>query len=162
MKKLIAVLIMTTLLFSMVFCISANAAETSENTKTTVEILENGDYIETVIIDYTAAGNSDYSINATQTKTGRKTSNYKNSSGAVLWSVSVTGTFSYNGTTSTCTSCSHSTTAPSSAWTIKSASHSKSGNTATARATATQKTSTGTKDFSMSVTLKCSANGTLS
>lgn len=45
---------------------------------------------------------------------------------------------------------------------LKSASHSKSGNTATARATATQKTSTGTKDFSMSVTIKCSSNGTIS
>lgn len=161
MKKIIATLMISTLLFSTVFCISANATVTSKNAKTTIEILENGDYIETEISDYTDTGNSDYSLNATQTKTGRKTSNYKNSSGTVLWSVSITGTFSYNGSSATCISKSHSAASYASNWSIKSISSTKSGNSATARATATYK-DVITTDYSMSVTLKCSANGTLS
>ena len=79
-----------------------------------------------------------------------------------MWSVTVYGTFTYNGTTSTCTSASHSTTAPGSAWTIKSVSSTKSGYSAIANATATYKTLTTSQDYSMSVTLYCSPYGILS
>lgn len=160
MKKLITTLLISVLFISTVFCIPAHAAVASENTQTTIELLENGDYIETVISYVTDKG-FDYSTYATQTKTGKKTSSYRNSSGTVLWSVSVTGTFSYNGSTATCTSKSHSATSYSSNWSIKSVSSTKSGNSATANAVTTCRGATGTTDYSMSVTLKCSANGTL-
>lgn len=162
MKKLITTLLISALFISTVFCIPANATITLENTQTTIELLENGDYIETVISCVTDKKGFDYSTYATQTKTGKKTSSYKNSSGTVLWSVSVTGTFSYNGSTATCTSKSHSATSYSSSWSIKSVSSTKSGNSATANAVATHRGATGTTDYSMSVTLRCSANGTLS
>lgn len=122
-----------------------------------IEYLENGDYIETIITT-----DNSVSTFATNTKTGTKTKNYKNSAGTVLWSVSVKGTFSYNGSTSVCTSCSHSTTSPGVYWSIKSSSHSKSGNTATAKATATHTTSTSSTDYTRSVSLQCSADGVLS
>lgn len=137
--------------------ITANALSTPQ---IEIEYLENGDYIETIITDFRESGL--VSTASTSSKTGAKTKNYKNSAGTVLWSVTVKGTFSYNGSTSTCTSCSHSTTSPGTYWSIKSSSHSKSGNTATAKATATHTTSAGSKDYSMSVTLKCSATGVLS
>lgn len=36
---------------------------------------------------------------ATSTKTAKKTAKYQTTSGTVLWSVTVTGTFTYNGST---------------------------------------------------------------
>lgn len=137
--------------------IPANALEVP---RVEIEYLENGDYIETIITDFSTENL--VSTFATNTKTGTKTKSYKNSAGTVLWTVTVKGTFSYNGSTAVCTSCSHSTTSPASSWTIKSSSHSKSGNTATAKATATHTTDAGTTDLTRSVSLQCSAYGVLS
>ena len=65
----------------------------------TIEHLDNGDYIETVINDAgMKAALSLQSADKQITKT--KTAYYKNKSGAVLWSVSIKATFSYNGTSS--------------------------------------------------------------
>lgn len=160
MKKSISI----TLIIAVICCtfLSLSVGAASENYSVVdIEFLNNGDYIETVISDIDeqvvpSVGRTSKSITKTKTRY------YKNSEGTVLWSVSITGTFTYNGTTSTCTSCSHKTTSPASAWSIKSSSHSKSGNTATARATATYKTATTSKDYPMSVSIKCSASGTIS
>lgn len=159
MKKIITI----TLIIALIGCntfLSIPVSAATDNPESTIEYLDNGDYIETVITDDTS--NSGISLYSTNTTTKTKTKYYKNSSGTVLWSVSIKATFSYDGSTSKCTSCSHSTTSPASDWSIKSASHSKSGNTATAKATATQKTSTGSTDFTRSVTIKCSATGVVS
>lgn len=153
MKRIFVFLIVAILGCTM-FCTPVGAVSASKETNTTIEYLDNGDYIETIITWEESPTRS--------SKTASKTSNYKNSDGDIMWSVTVRGTFTYNGTTSSCTACSHSTTAPASSWTIKSASSSKSGNTATANAVATFKTLLITKDYSMSVSLTCSPNGTLS
>lgn len=156
MKKITLVLAMV-----LVMVIGGNiSTDALEVPKVEIEYLENGDYIETIITDFSTENS--VSTFATNTKTGSKTKSYKNSLGTILWSVTVKGTFSYNGSTSVCTSCSHSTTSPASSWTIKSSSHSKSGNTATAKATATHTTDAGTTDLTRSVTLQCSAYGVLS
>lgn len=157
MKKTITITLITALI-SCIFLSIPVSATTADNTERTIEYLYNGDYIETIITDDTA--NPSISLYTTNTIT--KTRYYKNSSGTVLWSVAIKATFSYNGSTSTCTSCSHSTTAPAASWSIKSASHSKSGNTATAKATATHTVSGEATNYSMSVTIKCSATGVVS
>lgn len=157
MKKTISITLITALI-SCIFLSIPVSATTADNTERTIEYLDNGDYIETIITDDTL--DSGISLYATNTIT--KTKYYKNSSGTVLWSVSIKATFSYNGSTSTCTSCSHSTTSPGASWYIKTSSHSKSGNTATAKATATHSTVSGSADYSMSVTIKCSATGVVS
>ena len=154
MKKVLLILLTLTILCCTMFCVPVSAASLSEASKTTIEYLDNGDYIETII----KWEESD----TRTTKSGSKTANYKNSNGDVLWYIKVTGTFTYNGTTSSCTSSSHSAVANSSSWSIKSASSSKSGNTATARATATFKVGSTSQDYTRSVSLSCSANGTLS
>ncbi len=157
-KKSISITLIIAVICCTVLSLSVGAA--SENYSVVdIECLNNGDYIETVISDIDeqvvpSVGRASKSIT--------KTRYYKNSEGTVLWSVSITGTFTYNGTTSTCTSCSHKTTSPASAWSITSSSHSKSGNTATARATATYETATTSKDYQMSISIKCSASGTIS
>jgi hypothetical protein len=156
MKKLTALLLTFIIAMCTIGSISASALTLVNNTQTQIEYLENGDYIETII-----TSNNSLISTASTSKTASKTSYYKNSSGDVMWSVTIKGTFSYNGTTSTCTSCSHSTTSPGSAWSIKSSSSSRSGNSATAKATATYTNMIST-DYSMSVTIKCSANGTIS
>ena len=100
---------------------------------------------------------------ATSTKTAKKAGSHKNASGTVLWSVTVTGTFTYNGTTSSCTKSVVSTSVSNFNWKISSSSSSKSGNKATATATAKcfydgSMISTTSK----TVTLTCDKNGNLS
>ena len=100
---------------------------------------------------------------ATNSITGKKTASIKNSSGAVLWSVSVTGKFTYTGSKATCTSSTVNAQSNNSYWKIKSKSSSKSGNKAIGTAKADnyfegKVVLTQTKK----VTLTCSATGKLS
>ena len=132
----------------------------ADQTISIVEQLENGDYIKTVIHYDTTPTSEGTPMRSTIT--GTKTSSYLNSNDEVMWEVSVTGTFSYNGSSSSCTSCSHSATAYGSTWSIKRSGSFKSGNTATAYATATHTILNVSYDHTFSVDLSCSANGTLS
>lgn len=152
MKKTILISLIAALISCAVFCFPVGATSTTE---TTVEVLDNGDYIKTYITYY------DTNTRAA-TKSGSKTSEYVNSDGEVMWSVTVHGTFTYNGTTSSCTSASHSTTAPGDNWSIKSSSSSKSGYCASATATATHKQIFTSKDYTRTVNLYCSPYGILS
>lgn len=102
------------------------------------------------------------SSRATSTKTAKKTGYYANGS-TVLWSVTVTGTFTYNGSTSKCTSSSVSASSNDSRWRIISKSSSKSGSTAKATATAKYYLNNLVIDAkTKTVTLTCSASGKLS
>lgn len=148
-------------LFSLTLILSASLpihAEAGEVLQTEVEYLEDGDYIETVLITHPA------SARASHTTSGSKTSYYKNSSGTVLWSVTVTASFSYTaGKKSSCTSASGSSSSSSSNWKVSKASSSKSGNTATATATGTHyRGSQALNSYTRSVTLTCDTNGNLS
>lgn len=119
--------------------------------------------IQTVITDASPSINLAPTLSRTShniTKT--KTTYMRDSSGTVLWSVSITATFTYDGTTSRCISCSPNASAPATTWSIKSVSSSKSGNSATAYATATHTSPSSSKDFTQSVTISCSKNGTVS
>lgn len=60
-------------------------------------------YCVTSIEEYSSYTNQKYNIKTTvNTKTASKTVTYENSKGDILWYVKVTGTFSYNGTSSSC------------------------------------------------------------
>ncbi|MCH5300490.1 MAG: hypothetical protein J1E56_04150 [Ruminococcus sp.] len=161
MKKMKALLLTFIVAAFAVGNIPANAIEIPKDTLIEIEYLENGDYIETVISNETN-DNATCPLATTKTITKSKTKYYKNSAGTVLWSVTIKGTFTYDGSTSKCTSCSHSASAPASNWSIKSISSSKSGNSATAKCVATYKGAIISTDYSMSVTITCSANGTIS
>lgn len=159
MRKTVSLGVIISLISCLIFSVTATATTVNDYNRT-IEYLDNGDYIETIISDDEI--DSEISLFSTKSITKTKTSYYKNSNGTVLWSVAIKATFSYNGKSAICTSCSHITTAPANSWSIKSASHSKSGNTATAKATATHKTSTGSSDVTRSVTIKCSPTGVVS
>lgn len=154
MKRIFIISLILALIGCSAFCISANATEATQAV-TNIEYLDNGDYIKTTI--------TCYETNArVATKSGSKTKEYYNSEGNTMWSVTVYGTFNYNGTTSSCTSVSRSASAPGETWSIKSSSCSKSGNCASATATATQKLTLTSKDHTMTVNLYCSPYGILS
>lgn len=127
-----------------------------------IELLENGYYYETIIEEVDTP--QVISTKATeQTITRKKTTQLKNNSGDVLWSVSITATFTYDGATSKCISCTPSAESKNSAWTIKSVTSSKNGNSATATAVAKYTDPFGrTYESSKSVTLTCTAYGVVS
>jgi hypothetical protein len=156
-RKLVSIAISLVLVFTM----SASVfADSNTIVDTDIEYLPDGSYYETVTTE-TVPLFTAYST--TSTLTGTKTMNYKNGAGAILWTFTVTGKFSYNGSSSSCTSASVTASAPHATWSIASKSSSKSGNKASASATA-KKYLDGSvvQTVSQTITLTCSANGTLS
>lgn len=121
-------------------------------------------YAETVITDVSVPNYTENTSakNTDKTITKTKTTRFRNDNGMVAWEVSITATFSYNGTTSRCISCSHKTATYLSGWSIKSASSSKRGNTATATATAVYTSGSTSHSYTESVTIKCDKNGNVS
>lgn len=160
-KTIIFLLSVVCLLCSMTSTpILAEASDTTASS--TIEMLDNGYYYE-IIIEDNETPVTIVPRATTQYVTKTKTTQLKNSAGTVLWSVSIKATFSYDGTTSKCTSCTPSATAYASSWSIKNVSSSKSGNSATATAVATHTVIFGiTQDTTKSVTIKCSATGVVS
>jgi hypothetical protein len=148
-------------LISALVLLSATSIFAAEQDTVVTEYFPDGSYLEVTVEEQS----SPFSLfAATSTKSGSKTATYKNSAGDSLWSVKVSGTFSYNGSTSSCTSSSVIATVYSSYWSIVSKSASKSGNNATATATAKQYSSLGIAiaTATYTVNLTCSASGTLS
>lgn len=139
---------------------------TSSIENISIENLNNGDYITTIISSDNPSSDNLLNVStfaASKTITKTKTTYYKNSSGSILWSVSIKATFTYNGNISKCTSCSHNATAPAKSWSIKSCTSSKSGHTATAKAIVTHTDGDGTKyNINRNVTISCSASGKIS
>ncbi|MCI9092908.1 MAG: hypothetical protein HFF36_03835 [Coprobacillus sp.] len=153
MKKILTIILV--LLLGLV-PINTFALENNVESRT-IEYLGDGIYVETTIEC------PNISTYATNTVTKTKTNKYTDSSGAVLYTVSVTGTFKYTGTSSTCTSATVQATAPASSWKVTSKSASKSGNKATGKATVKQYYDGSVVQIkSPSVTLTCSATGVLS
>ncbi len=124
-----------------------------------IEYLEDGSYFIT-LIEEAKSDISFFSSSATKSKTAI----YFNSNNVPLWSVTVTGTFTYGNGTSKCTHSSVSATSyNTSIWRIASTSSSFSGNTATATATAKQYQSNQLlRTVTKKVTLTCSATGKFS
>lgn len=155
MKKFLHILILVLSLvfipFSNVYAIESNSTYTYIEEK-----FDDGSYFE-ITIDY---GN----LNSRTSITKSKTATYKGEDGTALWSVTVKGTFTYNGSTSTCTSSSVSTKNYSTTWKLSNATSSKSGATASASVTAKQYHSNGTvlRTINKTVKLTCDKNGNLS
>lgn len=163
MKKLIILFLILILTYESPFpsIVTAQAATTLP-CQAEIILLDDGNYFETTIVDTPATLPNISTLATTKSITKTKTTYYKNKNGDILWSVSINATFTYNGSTSTCISYSHSTTCPASTWKIKSVSSSKSGNSATAVAIATHTINNISNDYTKSVTISCSKNGIVS
>lgn len=155
MKKIISIFLTLIIIFySMSINLFASAFSVSENI---VIIFENGDYITETITKESVLNR------ATNTITGQKTSNYRNSNNKLLWSATLKGTFTYTGSRATCTASSITYTVYDDNWKITSAVASKSGNTAKGDVTAKRYVlGIPTKTVERTITLTCSSSGVLS
>lgn len=66
-----------------------------------IETFSDGSYIKSVLIDDSTDCSS--LARKTSTKTGRRVYSYESSSGKLLWTITITGTFSYTGSSAKCT-----------------------------------------------------------
>lgn len=117
--------------------------------------LDDGSYITITV--------SEIETRASGTKTGKKTYTCTANSGTVCWDATLTGTFTYTGSSATCTYSDCSVTIYENNWYTVSKSAAKSGNTATATVTMGRKVLgiTIAKD-TYNMVLSCDANGNLS
>lgn len=155
-KSIIISIILSMAVLISCFSMPVYAAEEKIVSSTTTEYFDDGSYM---VITITEEMNNSRAT----TKTASKTANYKNSDGDILWTYKITGTFSYTGSSSTCTAVSDSYTISNSSWHMDSHSTSRSGNTAYGTVTMKYKVlgvtfNTVSKDLS----LTCSATGVLS
>ena len=131
--------------------VNVSAAQAQESVIT----FDDGSYLRITI--------EDVSARATNTRTANKYLTHYNSSDEVLWEAKLTASFTYTGTTSSCTSASCSVTVNDSAWYVVSKSASYSGNTATANLTMGKKFLGITIDKpKYTITLTCDKDGNLS
>lgn len=102
-------------------------------------------------------------LTASNSITGYRTYQKKDSSGTLEWKATLTATFTYTGTTSSCTGASCAVTIYKSNWYVVSNITTRSANTATTHLTMGYKV-LGTTLYTRSytITLSCDANGNLS
>ncbi|WP_270640998.1 hypothetical protein [Longibaculum muris] len=156
MKKFLITIIVLFTVFSNINYAFAFETKSIENAFIEV-VFEDGSYIETII-------EQNYLFTRASTTSGSKTSIFKDSEEKVLWTIKVSGSFSYNGSSATCTSSSISTTCPASNWKLSNKKSWKSGASAYASATAKQYTFLGicTNTVDRTLKLTCSSSGKLS
>lgn len=150
MKRYVCIIVMLVILLSGM-SVDTHASQTD------VEILyfADGSYatIEIITVESRASG----SITASKPYT------YYNSDGVMQWKAVLKGTFTYTGTSATCTSATMDTTIYDSSWYTISRSASKSGNMATGTASIGERISNITINrVPVSLTLSCSNNGSVS
>jgi len=148
-KKVLSLLLAVILLMGQ-FSISVSASA-MDDCSITREYLSDGSYYETKI---------EYGKTRSTITGASKTTTYRNSAGVALWYVRVKANFTFNGSSSSCTSSSCSAESYSSSWKIISRDSSRSGNTAYAKAKAAQYMPgalVGTKERTVSIT--CDKNG---
>lgn len=146
MKRVVSVLMLVFFLFSALPMAGAAEAVSEER-------IELGDGY------YLIAETFQSGARASKSVSGSKPYTCYDSAGTALWKVTLYGTFTYTGSSATCTASSISTTIYDSSWSTGSKSASKSGNKATGSATMKKST---VKSVPVSLSLSCSASGTLS
>lgn len=149
MKRLIS-LLMLVVMIAGIMPIAVSAEEKGVD----VIHFEDGSYMTVEVI----SGRT----RASQSTTGSKKYTYYNSDGISKWNAVLTGSFSYNGSSATCSSSSVDVTIFDSDWYVISKYASKSGNTATASVTVGRRYDGSTIKVPVSLSLKCDANGNLS
>lgn len=149
MKRIFSILLAAILMVS-ILPAAGSAAETMETI-----YYDDGSYLTIEVIFSPAR--------ATWSVTGNKQYTYYNSSSVSQWKAVLTGTFTYTGSSSSCTASSVNVTIYDSSWYVISKSASKSGNKATASVTMGEKADGVTiMRVPVSLALTCDANGNLS
>ncbi len=154
MKKLIIIILSIFLISN-----SNNFVSAAKTKKTYIlRTFKDGSYIEEQI-----RGSSSRLFSPTSIRYGHKTSTYKSRSGKTILTITVSGTFTYNGMSSKCIKSTVSVHCQNSNWKVKRKSARKHGSTATASATAAKYTNkVAVQTIKRSVSLSCSKSGKLS
>lgn len=161
MKKLLPIIIIICLVLSFQVATAANNTGKSLTKTTTIERLKDGSSYITVIKE---VPRNSLSINtySAKSKTGSKTLYFRNSKNKALWSVTVSGTFTYGNGSSKCIYAAPSANAISPAWSISSLSGTTHKNSTSAIASASKKQNgTFVHSRTKTVTLTCSSSGAL-
>ena len=156
MKKRIIVL-----LVAVILCLGSIPA-LADNSSEEFQIIafSDGSYLIMELIGDSIETQLDYNRTSV---TKSKAATYYSNSGVKAFTLTVTGSFIYDGTSATCTSSSNSSTIYNNEWSLKTASASHSGNTATATGTFVRKVLgivVSTKV--LTVSLSCSPTGVFS
>ena len=153
MKRLISVLCVLSAFLTL--CPFHALASDDSHSDENIILFNDGSYIVVEL--------SENLVRATNTKTQTKTSKYYNSNDVLQWTVVLTGTFTYNGTTSSCTASNCSITISNDNWYTISKASGKSGNTATADVTMGYKLlGITTTKKTLNMTLTCDKDGNFS
>ncbi len=158
MKKFVIVLLSIVILMSYINVGAfATTNPTESNSNSSIIYLNDGSYIVITMIQC-----SDFS-RAANTKTGKKTITYYGGDDEIQWTATLLGTFSYNGSSATCTNATISYSINNSIWDITTANASKSNNKAIGNVTAKRYfLGVPVQTVEQTTTITCSANGTLS
>lgn len=152
--RMLSLCLIILLLFSY-FSTQVFASDLNSKSSSYIITYEDGSYLESTVIESGAR--------AIGTRSGTRLLNYRSSDDELLWQAALSASFTYTGTTSTCTSASCTLTIYDSNWYQVSKSTSRSGNTATTVLTMGQKVLGVTiAKPSYTITLSCDANGNLS
>lgn len=124
-----------------------------------IEYLDDGSYFEnTIYIE-----KPETTLYSTEKiRKGHRIVTHYSAKDVKLWSITVNGTYSYNGTTAKCVSCSSSKEVFKKTWKVNITSTTKSGNCASTTAQGKHYTNGKVdKTITKTVSLRCKANGTL-
>ena len=158
MKKIISIVLLVLMFVITLGTYASAVSEANEATYTTsTTYFEDGSYY---II--TTISEESFVTRAASTKSGKKTTTFYNSDNVVQWSATLKGTFTYNGSSATCTASSITHKIYSSNWEIAYASSTKSGNKATGKVTAKRYLIIPVQTVEQTITITCSASGVLS
>lgn len=158
MKKIVSVVMLVVLCVLPFSCTSYALPHEASNAYT--EYFDDGSYAVITIVSNEEVGIPKATA---QTKSGSKSYDYYDSNNVKLWQLVLNGTFTYNGSTSSCTSSSVSYSIYDNAWRVTSAVASKSGNRAIGDFTVKRYFGfIPTKTVTKQLVLTCSASGVLS
>lgn len=150
-KKYIACIVALLLI---ILCPVNVMAETNQDKAEDIIYLEDGNYITITL--------SETSARASGTKSGSKTYRYYNSDDVEEWRAVLTGTFTYTGSSATCTAASCNVTITNTNWYVVSKTASKSNNVATADVTMGLKfLGITVNKENISIRITCNSSGTL-
>lgn len=159
MKKIIAFVLSAVIIMGILPTILANAEGNSPESE--ILYYDDGSYA-VITITYGLASNAE--VNASKSiKSGSKTVSYYDDSGALKWKATLTASFTYDGSTSSCTSANSTVAICDSDWYVISNNSGHAGNTATANVTMGRRyLGVTVKTVPVTITLSCDANGNLS
>ena len=130
---------------------AAFAYDTVGQSRTIIETYEDGSYGVVTVTEFQSETRA--------TKNGQKKYEYYNSSNVKQWTVYLNASFTYTGSSATCTSATPSYSINNNTWSVTKALASRSGATATGTFTVKQY---GIFTVDKTLTLTCSASGVLS